>query len=209
MQDWVIRLIDWGGYAGVFLLSFLETIILPLPSELILPIAGMRAANGPLELGWVIAASTAGSMTGNLVWYGAARSVGLARLRRFVDRYGRWLAIEWRDVDRVSRMFHRFGQAIVFSGRLVPGVRTFVSIPAGLVRMPIVAFLLWSTTGTALFAAAFAFAGFAAGSRLGWIEEVAGPVASAVFAGIVFLYLWRQLTWRRRLPAPSAPAELR
>ena len=209
MQDWVIRLIDWGGYAGVFLLSLVETIILPLPSELILPIAGMRAANGPLDLGGVIFASTAGSMTGNVIWYWAARSIGLARLRRFVDLYGRWLAIDWRDIERVGQLFHRFGPAIVFSGRLVPGVRTFVSIPAGLVRMKWLAFAFWSTIGTFLFAAALAGAGYFAGSRLSWVEALAGPVSSAVVGGIVFLYVWRQLSWGRRRADVSAPAELR
>src|SRR5687768_14536081 len=114
MQDWVVRLVDWGGYAGVFLLSLIETIVLPLPSEVILPIAGMRAANGPLGLAGVIVASTAGSMTGNFIWYCAARSVGLDRLRRFIDRHGRWVAVEWRDVERVRSLFDRFGPAIVF-----------------------------------------------------------------------------------------------
>ena len=198
MQDWVIRLIDFGGYAGVFLLSLIETILLPLPSELILPIAGMRAANGPLGLAGVILASTAGSMTGNMIWYWVARSIGLARLRHFVDRHGRWLAMDWRDVDRVAQLFHRFGPAIVFSGRLVPAVRTFVSIPAGLVRMKLLNFILWSTVGTGLFAAAFAIAGYAAGSRFDWIEQIAGPVSSAVVGGIILLYVWRQLTWKRR-----------
>ncbi len=194
----MIRLIDWGGYAGVFLLSLVETIILPLPSELILPIAGMRAANGPLGLLGVILASTAGSMTGNMIWYWAARSIGLGRLRGFVDRHGRWLAMDWRDIERVSNLFHRFGPIIVFTGRLLPGVRTFVSIPAGLVRMKMFPFAFWSTIGTGLFASAFATAGYVAGSQLSGIEDIAGPVSSAVVAGIVILYLWRQLTWNRR-----------
>lgn len=198
MQDWVIRLIDWGGYAGVFLLSLIETIVLPLPSELILPIAGMRAANGPLGLTGVILAATAGSMTGNMIWYWAARSIGLERLRRFIDRHGRWVAIDWNDVQRVANLFHKLGPAIVFSGRLVPGIRTFVSIPAGLVNMPMLRFAWWSTIGTALFASALAGAGFAAGSWLIWIEKAAGPVSSAVVVGILVLYIWRQLTWSRR-----------
>lgn len=201
MRDWVIRLIDWGGYAGVFLLSLIETILLPLPSELILPIAGMRAANGPLGIGGVILASTAGSMTGNMIWFWLARSIGLERLRRFVDRYGRWLAIDWRDIEQVGLLFHRFGPAIVFSGRLVPGVRTFVSIPAGLVRMKVFRFAFWSTIGTGLFAAILAGAGYVAGSRLSWIEALAGPISSAVVGGIIILYLWRQINWSRRRPS--------
>jgi membrane protein DedA with SNARE-associated domain len=198
MQDWVVRLIDWGGYAGIFLLSLAETIIVPLPSELILPVAGMRAANGPLDIGGVILASTAGSMTGNTIWYYAARSVGLVRLKHFIDRHGRWLGIEWRDVEQVRSLFGRFGSAIVFAGRLLPGVRTFVSVPAGVVRMPALPFLLWSTLGTGIFAAAFAGAGYAAGKQLRWIEQLAGPAASIAIAMIALFYIWRQLTWHRR-----------
>jgi membrane protein DedA with SNARE-associated domain len=198
MQDWIVRLIDWGGYAGIFLLSLAETIIVPLPSELILPVAGMRAANGPLDIGGVIVASSAGSMTGNAIWYFAARSVGLDRLQGFIDRHGRWFGIEWRDVEQVRRLFGRFGPAIVFAGRLLPGVRTFISIPAGVARMPVPPFLFWSTIGTAVFAATFAGAGYAAGKQLRWIDQLAGPVASAALVVLVLLYLWRQLTWERR-----------
>ncbi len=193
-----MRFIDWGGYSAVFLLSLLETVVPPIPSEVILPLAGMRAANGPLDLPGVIAASTTGSMTGNALWYFAARAIGLDRLRPFIDRHGRWLALDWRDVERVQALFRRFGGIIVLTGRLLPGIRTFVSIPAGVARMGALRFLLWSTIGTGLFAAAFAGAGYAAGSRFSWIEEVAAPISSAVIVGVLLWYVWRQLTWRRR-----------
>jgi len=204
MQDWVTHFIDWGGYAAVFLLSLLETVVPPIPSEVILPIAGMRAANGPLALPWVILASTAGSMTGNALWYFAARAIGLARLRAFIGRHGRWLALDWNDIERVQALFARFGGAMVFAGRLLPGVRTFISIPAGVARMGAPRFLIWSTLGTSLFAAAFAGAGYAAGTRFDRIEQIAGPLSSAFIAGIVLWYVWRQLTWGRRPAAPVA-----
>lgn len=206
MQDWVIRLVDWGGYPGVFLLSLLETIVFPLPSEVILPIAGMRAANGPLGLPGVIAASTAGSMTGNMLWYLAARAIGLDRLRHFVQRHGRWLALDWRDVERVRALFASVGGGIVLIGRMIPVVRTFVSIPAGIVPMPFARFLLWSTIGTAGFASVLAGAGYAAGS-FREVSQIAGPVSSAVVVAILLWYVWRQLTWNRRTDLPAAAAE--
>jgi membrane protein DedA with SNARE-associated domain len=202
VQDWVIRLVDWGGYAGVFLLSLLETIVFPLPSEVILPVAGMRAANGPLGLPGVILAATAGSMTGNAIWYFAARSIGLDRLRVFIERHGRWLALDWRDVERVQALFQRFGAGIVLVGRMLPVIRTFVSIPAGVARMSPARFLIWSTIGTFLFAAALAGAGFAAGTQFHRVDEIAGPVSSAFVAGILVWYLLRQLTWHRRAVGP-------
>lgn len=206
MQDWVIRLVDWGGYPGVFLLSLLETIVFPLPSEIILPVAGMRAANGPLGLPGVIAAATAGSMTGNSLWYFAARAIGLDRLRHFVQRHGRWLALDWRDVERTRALFASVGGGIVLVGRMIPVVRTFVSIPAGLVPMPFARFLIWSTIGTAGFAAVLAGAGHAAGSY-GEVNRIAGPVSSAVVAVIVLWYLWRQIRWSSRQNLPAAAEE--
>src|SRR5687767_11161229 len=114
MNDWVIRLIDATGYAGVFLLMLLETVFPPIPSEVIMPVAGIRAANGPMSLGGVIASGTAGAMTGNLLWYLLARSVGLERFKTFIDRHGRWLTLDWYEVEKVQRAFGRFGAGIVF-----------------------------------------------------------------------------------------------
>jgi membrane protein DedA with SNARE-associated domain len=198
MADWVIRLIDWGGYVGVFLLMLLETVFPPIPSEVILPIAGMRAANGPLGLPGVLLAATLGTMTGNTIWYLAARSIGLDRFRHFITRYGRWLTMDWYDVEKVQRLFGRFGAGIIFFGRMLPTIRTFISVPAGIVRMSLPLFLIWSTIGTALFAAALAGAGYAAGARFHQIDKIAGPISSGIVAGILLWYVWRQLTWTGR-----------
>ena len=203
MTDWVIRLIDLGGYAGVFALMLLETVFPPVPSEVILPLAGLRAANGPMTLGGVIASGTAGAMTGNAFWYFVARAIGLARFKRFIDRYGRWLTLDWYDVDKVRQAFGRFGSGIVFVGRMLPTLRTFISVPAGLVHMQFVRFLLWSTAGTALWSGLLAAAGYLLGLQFGAVEEVAGPISSAVVAMLVLWYLWRQATWHRRHSDPK------
>jgi membrane protein DedA with SNARE-associated domain len=198
MSDWVIRLIDWGGYAGVFLLMLLETVFPPIPSEVIMPIAGLRAANGPMSLGGVIAAGTAGAMAGNLFWYFVARSIGAARFHRFIERHGRWLTMDCYDVEKVQRLFGRFGAALVFVGRMTPTIRTFVSVPAGLVHMNLARFLLWSTLGTAAWSAVLALAGYLLGLQFGEIEKVIGPISTGIIAAIVLFYLYRQATWHRR-----------
>jgi membrane protein DedA with SNARE-associated domain len=198
VTDWVGRLIDWGGYGGVFLLMLIETIFPPIPSEVILPIAGLRAAHGPMSLPGVIASATAGAMTGNLAWYLLARRIGLARFRRFVERYGRWLSLDWADVEKVQKAFDRFGSGIVFVGRILPTFRTFVSMPAGLVHMGMVKYLIWSTLGTAIWSGLLAAAGYGVGVRFGTIEEIVGPATTAAVALIVLFILWRQLTWNRR-----------
>ena len=202
MYDWaydlVIRVIDWGGYAGVFLLLLFETMFPPMPSEIILPIAGMRAATGPLGLPGVVLAGTAGSMTGNYLWYRIARAIGLERLHRFVLAHGRWLGIDWADVEKVQRLFDRHGSGTVFTARLLPAVRTFISIPAGIVGMPLTRYMLWSTVGTLGWSALLAGAGYALGSQYRDIEVVAGPLTTAVVAVCLAWYVWRQLTWKRR-----------
>jgi len=204
MFDWaydlVVRLIDWGGYFGVYLLTLLETVVPPIPSEVILPIAGMRAANGPLGLPGVIIAGTLGSMTGNLFWFLLARRISEDGLRRFVIRHGRWITMDWRDVEKAQRLFDQHGGGIVFTARLLPAVRTFVSIPAGVAHMPLGRFLAWSTMGTLIFCAAFTGAGYAAGANVVRIEEIMRPVTAVIVGGIILWYIWRQLTWKRSHP---------
>jgi membrane protein DedA with SNARE-associated domain len=164
MGDWVIRLIDQTGYIGVFFLMLAETVFPPIPSEVIMPVAGMRAAQGPLNLWGVVASGTAGAMFGNFFWYLLARVIGMKRFRPFIERYGRWLTLDWPDIEKAERLFGRFGGLIVFFGRLLPTVRSIVSIPAGLLRMRLKSFLIWSTIGTAGWSAALAVAGYCSAS---------------------------------------------
>lgn len=200
MADWAVRLIDHTGYVGVFFLMLLETLFPPIPSEVIMPLAGMRAAHGSMTLPGVIASGTAGAMFGNTFWYLAARVIGLDRFRPFIERHGRWLTLDWYDVEKAERLFGRFGSVVVFVGRMMPTIRSIVSIPAGLLKMRIRNFLIWSTIGTAGWSSALAFAGWELGRRFGEIEKVLGPLSMAVIGAILLAYVWRQLTWRKRHP---------
>jgi membrane protein DedA with SNARE-associated domain len=197
---WVSDLIDQTGYLGVFFLMMLETIFPPIPSEVIMPLAGVRAANGPMTLGGVIASGTAGAMFGNLFWYLAARVVGLQRFKPFIERYGRWLTMDWYDVEKAERLFGRFGHYVVLIARMMPTVRTIVSVPAGLLKMRLRSFVIWSTIGTAGWSSALAIAGWLLGRRFREVETILGPLSTAVIAIIVLAYIWRQLTWRKRHP---------
>ena len=198
MGDWVIRLIDETGYLGIGFLMFLETVFPPIPSEVIMPVAGVRAASGPLTLWGVIASGTAGAMFGNFFWYLLARVGGMKRFRPLIERYGRWLTMDWPDIEKAEKLFGRFGGWIVFLGRLLPTVRSVVSIPAGLLNMRLKSFLIWSTVGTALWSSLLAVAGYWLGNEFENVEKVVGPLSSAIIVLIVLAYAWRQLTWRRR-----------
>jgi membrane protein DedA with SNARE-associated domain len=200
MFDWIIRLIDAVGPLGIFFLMLLETVFPPIPSEVIMPLAGMRAANGQFSLTAVIIAGTVGAMAGNIFWYAVARAIGMRRFRGLVRRHGRWLTLDWSDVVRVRALFGRFGGWLVCLGRMLPTIRSVISIPAGLVHMRFVRFLIWSTIGTAGWSALLALSGYVLGQNFSRVEEVAGPMSMVVLIAIVLLYAWRQLTWGRRKP---------
>jgi membrane protein DedA with SNARE-associated domain len=159
MFDWITRIIGRLGYVGVASLTFLENLFPPIPSELVIPLAGYVAAEGDLRIGLVILTGTIGSLAGATVWYALGRRVGEARLRAWVDRHGKWLTLSSKDLDEAQQWFRRHGRASVFIGRLMPGVRTFVSLPAGFTTMPLAPFLLYSALGTVLWTAALAYAG--------------------------------------------------
>ncbi len=142
MFNWITTVISSFGYAGVAALAFLENLFPPIPSELIIPLAGFVAANGRLRLDVVIGAASIGSLAGAFLWYQIGRRVGEPRLRTWVDRHGKWLTLSGRDLDRAQEWFQRHGRAVVFFGRLVPGLRTFVSLPAGFAGMPVGTFLV-------------------------------------------------------------------
>jgi membrane protein DedA with SNARE-associated domain len=157
--EWVTTVIARWGYFGVATLTFLENLFPPIPSELVIPLAGFVAAQGDLRLVPVILMGSVGSLAGALVWYGIGKRLGEQQLRRWVARHGRWLTLTTEDVDRAHDRFRRHGAAAVCFGRLIPGVRTLVSLPAGFSSMPLGRFLLYSALGTAIWTAALASAG--------------------------------------------------
>lgn len=203
MSDWVVRLIDQSGYLGIGFLMFLETIFPPIPSEVIMPVAGVAAGQGKLQYSLVVASGTTGAMLGNLVWYLAARALGLDRLHPLIDRWGRWLTITWPEVQRADRWFRDHGMAFVLLGRLVPTVRSLVSVPAGLLHMQFRRFLLASLIGTAGWTALLAAAGFKLGEKYVRIDDFLGPATNAVIIVLAVGYIWRVWTHRNYRP----PAE--
>ena len=160
MFDWITGIIGSIGALGVAALMFLENVFPPIPSELIMPLAGFVAANGGASFWVMVAAGTAGSLAGALLWYWIGARLGPERLRRLAARHGRWLTVAPDDIDRASDWFGRRGRAAVLLGRLVPTVRTFVSVPAGIAGMPLAPFVGYTLAGTLLWTALLAGAGY-------------------------------------------------
>jgi membrane protein DedA with SNARE-associated domain len=130
-------------------------------------------------------------MLGNLFWYWLARRLGLTRFKPLVDRYGRWLTADWKDIERGERYFARHGSLFVFVARVLPAIRTFISVPAGFAEMPIFAYIAWSTIGTAIWTGALAYAGWTLAERYSEINRIVQPLSIAIVAPLLAWYLWR------------------
>ena len=198
MSDWVVRLIEQSGYLGVGFLMFLETIFPPIPSEVIMPVAGVAAAQGKLGFLPVVISGTAGAMLGNTVWYLAARALGVDRLKPIIRNYGRWLTISWPEVQRAQHWFALHGAAFVLLGRLVPTVRSLVSVPAGLLKLRFRTFFIASLIGTAIWTAFLAGAGYKLQENVSEVGRLIGPASNAVLIALGVVYLWRLWTHRNQ-----------
>ncbi|MEX0922432.1 MAG: DedA family protein [Rhodovibrionaceae bacterium] len=183
------------GVFGIALLMFLENLFPPIPSELIMPLAGYRAAQGDMPIVLVILAGSLGSLLGVLPWYFAGRLLGKTRLQGFAARHGRWLTLSPRTIERADRWFRRHGSLAVLFGRLVPTVRTLISVPAGIAEMPLVKFLVFSAVGTGLWTTALALAGYRLGAAYDSVSGYVEPLSNAVLLLILVIYLYRVVTF--------------
>jgi len=191
MGDWIVEVVGKMGYAGIFLLTLLENIFPPIPSELVMPLAGYHAAQGKFGLWGAIIAGSVGSALGTAAWYWVGKRIGEQRLRDWAERHGRWLTLDGEDIDKASEWFHRKGVAAVFICRMIPALRTWISLPAGFSEMPMSRFLLPTVIGTSLWTAGLTAAGFWLGEQYSDIEGVLGKVSWAVIGSIVVLYVYR------------------
>src|SRR5688572_12467441 len=168
----------------------LENVFPPIPSELIMPLAGYTAAQGHANIVLVIVAGTIGSLAGAFLWYWIGYAIGEDRLKRFADRYGRWLTLSRSDIDKADDWFDRHGHKAVLMGRLVPTVRTLILIPAGLSEMSRVTFLIYSGIGTAAWTTLLAVLGYALGSQYEQVSAWIDPISIGVLVLIVALYVY-------------------
>ncbi|MCP9940053.1 MULTISPECIES: DedA family protein [unclassified Synechococcus] len=191
------------GYVAIFATMFLENLFPPIPSEMIMPLGGFYVQQGKLALLPVVIAGLGGTVLGALPWYGLGRLINEERLEQWLERHGRWIGISANDLKRSRIWFNRYGTALVFWGRLVPGVRTLISVPAGMELMPFTPFLLWTTGGSLIWVLILTLSGLALGSGYDNVELWLEPVAKAVKVILVIAALafgsWLGLrAWRRR-----------
>jgi membrane protein DedA with SNARE-associated domain len=200
MFEFITQFLEKSGYLGVFALMALENIFPPIPSEMIMPFAGFVVARGDLNLIGVLLAGTAGSVVGALPWYYAARVYGCARLKRLTERHGRWLTVSSDEIDTALAAFKRHGRKTVLFGRLIPAVRTLISIPAGLGKMSLGQFLLYSAIGSLAWAGLLTAAGFLLENKYKEVATYVDPVSKVILGAMLAWYLYRVISWR----APAA-----
>ena len=198
---WAQSIIGTAGYPGLILVMFLENIFPPIPSEVILPLAGSLVIEGRFTLVGITLVGAVGSVAGALVFYGLGRLLGEVRIRALLRRYGRWLMLSEGDFDKALDWFNRYGEKVIFFGRMVPIIRSLVSIPAGIARMKLRWFGLYTAIGTALWSFLLALAGYLLGHSWPLVSEWIGRYEKAVIGvvlAVVAAFILKRLWDRRR-----------
>lgn len=205
------QIVSTLGYPGITFVMFAENIFPPIPSELVMPFAGFLVVDGNFSLVGSIVAGTLGSVIGAIVLYYIGVWADERVIRSFLRRYGRYLTVSESELDRVLDLFGRYGSAIVFFGRLIPIIRSLISLPAGMKRMPLPRFLIFTTLGSSIWTTVLTVSGYFLGENwgdiLGYVDKyqkVTLVVLACVAAGYVVMRLRD-----RRLNPPETPVTRR
>lgn len=193
MTDWIISIMEQLGYFGIALLMFLDNVFPPVPSEIIMPSAGFAASQGQLSLIGVIVAGSLGSLIAAAALYWIGRKISHEALFNWVDCYGKYLFIKSNDVKKALDWFERYGHRVVFFGRMIPAVRSLISIPAGMSRMPFWKFMSYSALGTIIWTTFLAYVGFYFGNNTELMQQIFSRVGYVIITicmivGSIWLY---------------------
>ncbi|RYM02938.1 DedA family protein [Sporolactobacillus sp. THM7-7] len=194
MENWIIHFMEQFGYPGIFILIFLENVFPPIPSEIILTFGGFMTTHTRLNVPGVVAAATAGSVSGASVLYGIGKLLNVERLERIVGRWGHILRLKVSDIHKADAWFDRYGYRTVFFCRMVPLIRSLISIPAGMSDMKFAPFLLYTTAGTFIWNVILVGTGVALGSSWEKILSFMNVYSNATYAvlglGFILFVVW-------------------
>ncbi|MFY4776807.1 DedA family protein [Metabacillus sp. RGM 3146] len=194
MNEFITHFMEQFGYIGIFLMIALENVFPPIPSEVILPFGGFMTTNSGLTLIGVIIASTAGSIAGAIILYWIGRALDVERLEKIVDKYGRFLRVKKKDIHKADEWFDKYGPWTVLFCRMIPLVRSLISIPAGMSNMNFKVFILFSTIGTLIWNTVLVSLGAALGESWSTIVNAIGVYSKVVYVAIAFLlvaaFIW-------------------
>jgi membrane protein DedA with SNARE-associated domain len=188
MTSLIERFINEASYIAIFLLMLLENIFPPLPSEIILSLSGITAAQGEMNPFLAVLSATLGSLAGAGFWYWIGNKVGHHRLENWVSRNGVWIGLSEESYKKALRFFDKHSTAAVFWGRMVPTFRTFISIPAGLVAMKPAKFVIYTFIGTLVWSSLVFFAAYYFGNKYQGAFDIVSKVFNIIFFGLILLY---------------------
>ena len=190
MDNWVIQIIERLGYLGIAFLMFMDNVFPPIPSEIIMPSAGYTASRGQLQIVGVIVAGSIGSILAAAVLYAIGRKIPRELMFKWVDRYGKYLLIKSQDLQKALDWFEQYGHRIVFFGRMIPAVRSLISIPAGMSHMPFGKFMLYSSLGTIIWTTFLACVGFYFGENQQLMFAIMHRVGYVILALAIIVCVW-------------------
>jgi len=194
LRMWSEKIMMVMGYPGIFLVMFLECVFPPIPSEVIMPLAGFLVDQGGFSFWLVILSGTLGSLAGALLLYALGAWADEAVLRHWVRKYGKWIQVTEKDIDRSMHWFDRFGQPVIFFGRMIPIVRSLISIPAGMDHMSMGKFLTFTTAGSVLWNLLLTYGGMLLGENwpkiIDWLD-----IYQSIVLGILVILTLAILVW--------------
>lgn len=197
--DWLVNAISTIGYPGVFISVFLESFFAPIPSEIILPFSGFVASTGKMDLVFVIVIATVAAYLGSLPFYFIGKW-GEKPVINFINKYGKYLFIQQKDVDKVFGAFDKYGKGVVFFGRLIPMIRTLISFPAGVAKMQFARFSMYTLFGSLTSNILLTYAGYQLGDHWSvvskWIEKYQNVILVLIIIAVL-LYIIRGIKSRR------------
>lgn len=191
LEGWVLSIMEKLGYLGIAFLMFLDNIFPPIPSEIIMPSAGYTASKGDLSLIGVIIAGSIGSLLAAALLYWIGRKIPQHNLFTLVERYGKYLRISVADLEKSLAWFEKYGHRIVFFGRMIPAVRSLISVPAGMSKMPFGKFIIYSTFGTFIWTTFLAFLGYHFSENQALMSLIMQRVSYIILAVVILYIIWK------------------
>lgn len=207
VRQWIQVIMETLGYPGIALIMLAENLFPPIPSELVMPLAGFLIVNGTFNFPGAIAAGTLGSVAGAIVLYYIGQLAGEPLVRPFFRNYGKWFLLSEADLDKSLEVFSKHGDVMVFTGRVIPLIRSLISLPAGMNRMPFLRFLLLTTVGSALWTSLLTVAGYILGANWGRVVEFISQYQKVVLGLIalgVIIFVVRRVMGMRKQGAKAA-----
>jgi membrane protein DedA with SNARE-associated domain len=191
MFEWVSRVMESAGWFGIAFLMFLENVFPPIPSEIIMPLAGYLSSQEKMSLPGAVLAGTVGSVLGSLPLYFAGRKLGHDGARKWAEKHGKWLTISPEDIDKSHEWMDKHGAFALCLGRLVPGVRSLIALPAGVNGINPAVFIGYTAFGSAIWSGLLAGAGYLLGANFKNVDKFLSPLSYVVLALVVALYIYR------------------